>query len=69
MILGVVVLWVKSVLEVLFIWNNKKERHVMNTRKHMILLTRKANLIEKVLWHYELTNKTETGWNKNQEAL
>jgi hypothetical protein len=33
----------------------------MNTRKHMILLTRKANLIEKVLWHYELTNKTETG--------
>jgi hypothetical protein len=39
-------------------------RHVMNTGKHMILLTRKAHLTEKVLWHYELTDKIETGWNK-----
>jgi hypothetical protein len=29
--------------------------------KHMILLARKTHLIEEVLWHYELTNKTETG--------
>jgi len=33
----------------------------MNTIKHLILLTRKANLTEQLLWHYELTNKTETG--------
>jgi hypothetical protein len=33
----------------------------MNTGKQMILLIRKAHLTEKVLWHYELTNKTETG--------
>jgi hypothetical protein len=39
----------------------QKGRHVMNTKKHMILLTRKANLIEKLLWHYELTNKIGTG--------
>jgi hypothetical protein len=25
----------------------------MNTEKHIILLTRKAYLTEKVLWHYE----------------
>jgi hypothetical protein len=37
--------------------------------KHMILLTRKAHWIGKVLWNYELTNKTETGKNKNQEVL
>jgi hypothetical protein len=40
----------------------QKWKHAMNTGKHMILLTRKAHLTGKVLWHYELTNKTETGW-------
>jgi hypothetical protein len=60
----------KVMLKVLFAWNNnKKGRHVMNTRKHMILLKRKANLTEKLLWHYELTNKTETGWNKKIKKL
>jgi hypothetical protein len=35
----------------------------------MILLTRKANLIEKLLWHYELTNKIGTGWNKRNKSF
>jgi len=48
-ILGVVVLWVEGVFSMLFAW-----RHIMNTGKHMILLTGKAHLTEKVLWHYKL---------------
>jgi len=31
----------------------QKWRHVMNTEKHMILLTRKAHLTRKVLWNCE----------------
>jgi hypothetical protein len=46
-----------------------KWRYVKNTGKHMILLTRKAHLTEKVLWHYELTNKTEIGWNKKTKSF
>jgi hypothetical protein len=38
----------------------QKLKHAMNTGQHMILLTRKAHLTGKVLWHCELTNKTET---------
>jgi len=54
---------------VIYMYNNK--RSVIWTQENTwSYLTRKALLTEKVLWHYELTNKTETGWNKkNQEAL
>jgi hypothetical protein len=48
-ILGAVVLWVKSVFSMLFAW-----KHIMNIEKHVILLTGKTHLTEKVLWHYEL---------------
>jgi len=47
----------------------QKWSHIMNTRKHMNLLTRKTYLIEKVLWKYEpITNKTKTGWNKYDQT-
>jgi hypothetical protein len=47
----------------------QKWKHVMNIGKHMILLTRKAHLTEKVLWYYELTHKTKTGWNKKSRSF
>jgi hypothetical protein len=36
--------------------------HVLNTGKHMILLTRKAHLTEKILWHYEPNYQQD--WNR-----
>jgi len=49
-----VVSWVKIKLSVLFAWNKQEKwRHVLNTGKQMILLTRKTHLTEKVLWHYK----------------
>jgi len=43
----------------------------MNTKKHMILLTRKATFGRESLVEFwaKLQTKTETGWNKNQEVL
>jgi hypothetical protein len=53
-ILGAVVSCLTVMLNVLFAWNNNKnERHVMNTEKHMILSIRKAHLTRKVLWSCE----------------
>jgi hypothetical protein len=34
----------------------------MNTRKHMIFLTRRAHLTKKILWRYE--PKHQQNWNK-----
>jgi len=44
----------------------------MNTGKHMILLTGKAHLTEKVLWHYELNcqrKQVETDMIKQKEII
>jgi hypothetical protein len=59
----------KVMLNVLFAWNSNKMKACHEHRKTLNLINKKALLTKKVLLHYEPTNKTETGWNKNQEAL
>jgi len=59
----------KIMLYVLFAWDNNKIKACHEHKKTLDLINKKALLTKKVLLHYELTNKTETDWNKNQEAL
>jgi len=59
----------KVMLNVLFAWNSNKMKACHEHRKTLDLINKKALLTKKVLLHYEPTNKTETSWNKNQEAL
>jgi hypothetical protein len=42
--------------------HQQKWRHIVNTGKHMILLTRKTHLTEKVLCHYK--SNYQQDWNK-----
>jgi hypothetical protein len=65
-----VVSWVKVMLSVLLAWNNKKQwRHIMNTRKHMILLIKQGLWTKKVLRHEQVMDKTKRGWNQNKKKF
>ena len=68
-ILGAMASCLKIMLYVLFAWDNNKIKACHEHKKTLDLINKKALLTKKVLLHYELTNKTETDWNKNQEAL
>jgi len=52
---------------VIYMKQQEKWRHVLNTAKHMILLTRKAHLAEKILWYYEPNYQQD--WNRLKQKL